>query len=76
MQLLLILAIVTVAFNNWVLEMKRKRRRDYNRNECLKSDAWKRKRFVVLKRDNWRCVYCSAPATQVHHKKYAKKNIG
>ncbi|HPQ35186.1 MAG TPA: HNH endonuclease [Tenuifilaceae bacterium] len=30
----------------------------------------------MLKRDNWRCVYCGAPATQVHHKKYAKRNIG
>jgi 5-methylcytosine-specific restriction endonuclease McrA len=31
---------------------------------------------VVLKRDNWTCVYCGAPATQVHHKRYAKVNIG
>lgn len=51
-------------------------RRDYYRNEYLKSDAWKRKRYVVLKRDKWRCVYCGARATQVHHKKYLKKNIG
>ena len=52
------------------------RRRDYYSEEYLKSDAWSRKRYVVLKRDNWRCVYCGAPATQVHHKRYAKKNIG
>jgi hypothetical protein len=52
------------------------RRRDYYREEYLKSDAWNRKRYVVLRRDNWRCVYCGAPATQVHHKRYAKKNIG
>ena len=52
------------------------RRRDYYREEYLKSDAWSRKRYVVLRRDNWRCVYCGAPATQVHHKRYAKKNIG
>ena len=51
-------------------------RRDYYRNVYLKSDAWKRKRYVVLKRDNWCCVYCGKPATQVHHKKYAKRNIG
>jgi 5-methylcytosine-specific restriction endonuclease McrA len=51
-------------------------RRDYYRNVYLKSDAWKRKRFVVLRRDNWRCVYCGARATQVHHKRYARKNIG
>jgi 5-methylcytosine-specific restriction endonuclease McrA len=54
----------------------RERRRDYYREEYLKSDAWSRKRYVVLRRDNWRCVYCGAPATQVHHKRYAKKNIG
>lgn len=52
------------------------RRRDYYRNDYLKSDAWQRKRYVVLKRDNWKCVYCGARATQVHHKRYAKKNIG
>lgn len=74
--LLLIGAIVVLAFNRRTFEMKRKRRRDYYRNEYLKSDEWKRKRYVVLKRDNWRCVYCGARATQVHHKKYAKKKIG
>jgi hypothetical protein len=51
-------------------------RRDYYRDVYLKSDEWKRKRYVVLKRDNWRCVRCGAPATQVHHKKYAPINIG
>ncbi len=51
-------------------------RREYYRNVYLNSDAWKRKRFVVLRRDNWRCVYCGAKATQVHHKRYAKRNIG
>jgi 5-methylcytosine-specific restriction endonuclease McrA len=50
-------------------------RRDYYRDVYLKSDAWQRKRYVVLKRDNWRCVYCGAPADQVHHKRYAD-NIG
>lgn len=54
----------------------RERRRDYYREEYLKSDAWSRKRYVVLRRDNWRCVYCGARATQVHHKRYAKKNLG
>ena len=44
--------------------------------EYLKSDAWKRKRYVVLKRDNWKCQYCGAKATQVHHKRYAKYQIG
>ena len=74
--LLLILAVVIFVFNRWMFEIKRKRRRDYYNNEYLKSDAWKRKRYVVLKRDNWKCVYCGARATQVHHKRYAKYNIG
>ncbi len=74
--LLLILAVIIWVFNRWEFEEKRKLRRDYYRNEYLKSDDWKRKRYVVLKRDNWRCVYCGAPATQIHHKKYARKNIG
>jgi len=51
--LLLILAVVVLVFNRWMFEMKRKHRRDYYRDEYLKSDAWKRKRYVVLKRDNW-----------------------
>lgn len=55
---------------------RRAKRRHYYRNEYLKSEAWKRKRYVVLRRDNWRCVYCGAKATQVHHKRYAKWNIG
>ncbi len=74
--LLLILAVIIWLFSRWKFETKRKRRRDYYRSEYLQSDAWKRKRYVVLKRDNWRCVYCGASATQVHHKKYARKNIG
>ncbi len=51
-------------------------RREYYRTVYLKSEAWQRKRYVVLKRDNWRCVYCGSPATEVHHTRYAKKNIG
>ena len=74
--LLLIFVIILLVFRRWVFEVKRKRRRDYYRNEYLKSDAWERKRYVVLKRDNWRCVYCGGRATQVHHKKYARRNIG
>ncbi len=74
--LLLILAVAAMAFSRWEFEKKRKRRLDYYRNDYLKSDAWKRKRYVVLKRDNWTCVYCGGRATQVHHKRYAKRNIG
>ena len=56
-------------------EKRRIDRRDYYR-EYLKSDEWKRKRYVVLKRDNWKCKYCGKKATQVHHKRYAKYQIG
>lgn len=76
---IILFLLVMVAFwqlERWLFNVKRRRRRDYYRNVYLKSDAWKRKRYVVLKRDNWRCVYCGARATQVHHKRYAKKNIG
>ena len=60
----------------WLFQSPYQRRRDYYREEYLKSDAWRRKRYVVLKRDNWRCVNCGGRATQVHHKKYLRKNIG
>lgn len=71
-------AIVIVLFIGlaiWWNNFKRKMRRDYYRNDYLQSEAWQRKRYLVLKRDHWRCVYCGARATQVHHLKYAK-NIG
>lgn len=73
----IILAVIAIwLFKRWLWNIKRERRRDYYRNDYLKSDAWQRKRYVVLKRDNWTCVYCGARATQVHHKKYAKRRIG
>lgn len=78
MESLLIIGI-GIAFYGikwWWFDLKRKKRRDYYRNVYLKSDEWKRKRYVVFKRDNWRCVYCGGRATQVHHKKYAKYRIG
>ncbi len=52
--LLLIIVIAISIIKGWVFETKRKQRRDYYRNDYLKSEAWKRKRYVVLKRDNWR----------------------
>ena len=55
-------------------QSKRRHRKEYY-SEYLKSDDWRRKRFVVLRRDNWTCQYCGAKATEVHHKKYAR-NIG
>src|SRR5690606_12593311 len=75
----LILILLTVAawlLKQFLFEFQRKRRRDYYRNVYLKSEEWQRKRYVVLRRDNWRCVYCSGRATQVHHTQYAKRNIG
>jgi len=50
-----------LVLNCWVFSRNRGLRRDYYRNEYLKSDEWRRKRYVVLKRDNWHCVYCGAP---------------
>ena len=76
MILFVICGVAFVLLKEWLFQVARKERREYYRNDYLKSDAWKRKRYVVLKRDNWRCVYCGARATQVHHKKYAKYNIG
>jgi len=74
--LIIIAAVALVLISRVQFNIKRARRRDYYRNEYLKSDEWRRKRYVVLKRDNWLCVYCGAPATQVHHKRYSKRNIG
>jgi len=74
--ILLFVALAIWLFKRWIFNIKRKQRRDYYRNVYLESDDWKRKRYVVLKRDNWTCVYCGERATQVHHKRYAKRNIG
>lgn len=78
MEVLLIILILVGGYllKQFRFNQKRIQRRDYYRNTYLKSDAWQRKRYVVLKRDNWTCVYCGNRATQVHHKRYAKRNIG
>ena len=65
-----------VVVDKWVSDKKREKRRDYYRDTYLSSDDWKRKRALVLKRDRYRCIYCGARATQVHHKQYARRNIG
>jgi 5-methylcytosine-specific restriction endonuclease McrA len=77
-ELILLLLIIggSWLFKRLVFDIKRRKRKSYYHNIYLKSEAWQRKRYVVLKRDNWKCVYCGNKATQVHHKKYAKKNIG
>jgi len=74
--LLIPFAIAIFILKQSIFERSRKKRIDYYRNDYLKSEAWQRKRYIVLKRDNWRCIFCGCEATQVHHKRYAKKNIG
>jgi len=71
----IVLFILSIWWGVRAREKRRIDRRDYYR-EYLKSDEWKRKRYVVLKRDNWTCQYCDKKATQVHHLKYAKYQIG
>lgn len=73
---LLIGAIVIWLIERLIFNWKRKLRQNWYRNVYLESDSWKKKRYVVLKRDNWKCTYCGAKATEVHHKKYLKKNLG
>lgn len=71
---LIIFGIIAVwLIKRWRFEVRRKKRQDYYRYVYLNSDEWQRKRHLVLTRDNWRCVYCGGPATQVHHKRYAKR---
>lgn len=72
----LILFAILFILKQWYYSYQRKKRRDYYRNVYLNSEEWQRKRYVVLKRDNWQCVYCGSKATQVHHTKYLKENIG
>jgi len=71
----ILIIIGLILLKRWGFNVKRKRRKEYYR-QYLKTDAWKRKRYVVLKRDNWTCQYCGGKATEVHHKKYARRNIG
>ena len=68
--------VLKVAADSWVTNRKREQRRTFYRDEYLKSVDWKRKRAVVLQRDRYRCVYCGVRASQVHHKRYAPRNIG
>lgn len=74
--LLLLIVIVFYVVTKYSFAIRRRKRRFYYRKIYLRSDAWKRKRYIVLKRDKWKCVYCGDKATQVHHKRYSKKKIG
>jgi 5-methylcytosine-specific restriction endonuclease McrA len=71
-----IVIVLNVAAETWLKEKKRKQRQTFYQDEYLKSDDWRRKRALVLKRDQHRCVYCGLRARQVHHKRYARRNIG
>ena len=71
----ILILVLYFVFRSWFRGRSRISRREYY-NEYLKSDEWKRKRYVVLKRDNWTCQYCGAKATEVHHLKYAYYQIG
>ena len=42
-------------FGNWLGGQIWSADRTKQYREYLKSDAWQRKRYVVLKRDNWTC---------------------
>lgn len=67
---------ITIVLDQWIFDKQREKRRTFYREEYLNSNDWKRKRWLVLKRDNHRCVYCGRRAAQVHHKRYARRNIG
>ena len=41
--------------------------------DYLASKIWSKTRRKILVRDNFLCVYCHAPAAQVHHVRYPKK---
>jgi len=71
-----LILIISSWYKRYTWKRQKEARRDYYRNVYLKSDEWQRKRYVVLKRDNWKCVHCGNRATQVHHTRYAKYNIG
>ena len=43
--------------------------------EYLASPQWRNIRARALKRDNYRCVKCLRPATEVHHTKYDHQTL-
>jgi hypothetical protein len=68
--------LLKLAADTWVKSRKREQRRAFYRDEYVKSADWQRKQALVLKRDKYRCACCGARASQVHHKRYAPRNIG
>lgn len=73
---LVLFVFFTKVFTGYNVEKRREERRNYYRNVYLKSENWQRKRALVLKRDNYVCNYCKGRATEVHHLRYAKWQIG
>ena len=59
-----LVVIIFVVLGVLIGNFRRKLRRDYYRNDYLQSEAWQRKRYLVFKRDNWRCVYCGERANK------------
>ena len=74
--IVILVKIAAEIAGTWRKSRGREQRRTFYRDEYLKSDDWQRKRALVLKRDRYRCVYCGTRASQVHHKRYAPRNIG
>jgi len=48
-----IIAGLKIVFEQWLFDKQREKRRTYYRVTYLKSDNWKRKRALVLKRDRY-----------------------
>ena len=71
-----LLVIIGILGIKALIRYKKRKRRTEFYHDYLETDEWQRKRYIVLKRDGYKCVYCGAPATQVHHKRYSNVNIG
>lgn len=68
--------LVEAAAKSWLCDRRKQQRKQYYNEYYLDSEQWQRKRALVLKRDRFKCVFCGARATQVHHNRYARKNLG
>jgi hypothetical protein len=62
-----IVAGLKMVLEQWLVDKRREKRHTYYRVTYLKSDDWKRKRALVLKRDRYRCVCCGRRAHERQH---------